>query len=671
MSDAKELIQTYIVLEKAMKDFPPISGSKTDMLRWKEKAEAKLEVILVLAGKLVGSQAVRQTVEEGILKVMTKKDINLWSDRFFDLNKKAPLPDMLKDYITDATKRYGEDAKNNLYLEWKSLTQKGTLLEFSADVSRIGKALSIPEEMQMRAFVDGIRDMKVKEGLLYISKDKIKTMNDYLDRALELEKSLKLLDRQQEREPKTIAALRCYNCGEVGHKKAECRLQRKSKSAGKEEQEDASKMKKKTCTTCEKIGHTAEQCWKDKTCDKCGRKGHIAEVCKNMIGTLTRKYTINTLRRADNDENIPKKLVESRKEREGDSKKYRPRLETMRQEEIVIGEEMKQVDVVPELVNKNLENEAVQEEQEKLMTQTEEKEDSLGNEKFEAYQELEIDMLGKKEEKTHQILEIDMSRTVPEEEAEEKQEILIQEERKVDGSEEQLDTLDCEHLEPKNYLDLVEKENYPMANVITKDKKKAKKKAKKELKEHSIPKPKENAKKKKQDDEIVKPYRGKHIVRELDINKVEEHVMIKKKSTICDKNYDETKLDFVESQEKRHLIFSKKKIEELKVCEKGRKEITFALGDYVYLKRPFKSGGREHLYDGPFRITEKKSEMNYRLETMNGTVHISRLKPYYFENLKREEEEEEVDGEDVVEDDIYDKGELEEEVEDKPEVLVF
>jgi hypothetical protein len=35
-----------------------------------------------------------------------------------------------------------------------------------------------------------------------------------------------------------------------------------------------------TCTTCDKAGHTAADCWSGNTCGKCGNKGHIDSVCR-------------------------------------------------------------------------------------------------------------------------------------------------------------------------------------------------------------------------------------------------------------------------------------------------------------------------------------------------------------------------------------------------------
>ena len=89
--------------------------------------------------------------------------------------------------------------------------------------------------------------------------------------------------------------------------------------------------------------------------------------------------------------------------------------------------------------------------------------------------------------------------------------------------------------------------------------------------------------------------------------------------------------------------------------DKARKDVTFEPGQLVYLKRPFKSGGLERLYDGPFKVVERKSDLNYRLENLDGTklkihdvFHIARLKPYHGE-IEKEEEEEDVESEEEQE----------------------
>src|SRR6185369_8722843 len=97
-------------------------------------------------------------------------------------------------------------------------------------------------------------------------------------------------------EMKHIAAIKCFSCGKIGHKKVDCRSRSKSESTDKKKQEDSSR-KKKTCSTCEKIGHTSEQCWKNKTCDKCGTKGHTAEVCrkKSINAVQNKKAVLNQM----------------------------------------------------------------------------------------------------------------------------------------------------------------------------------------------------------------------------------------------------------------------------------------------------------------------------------------------------------------------------------------
>ena len=62
----------------------------------------------------------------------------------------------------------------------------------------------------------------------------------------------------------------------------------------------------------------------------------------------------------------------------------------------------------------------------------------------------------------------------------------------------------------------------------------------------------------------------------------------------------------------------------------------FEVGSQVLLKRPFKTGALKRLYDGPYMVLEKLSELNYKLGATDGTplafsniVHVHRLKPYY------------------------------------------
>ena len=59
--------------------------------------------------------------------------------------------------------------------------------------------------------------------------------------------------------------LRCYCCGEVGHKKYEC-VHRHSK-----------------CGLCSRVGHTEKTCWrkinKAKKCFCCGKVGHVKKNC--------------------------------------------------------------------------------------------------------------------------------------------------------------------------------------------------------------------------------------------------------------------------------------------------------------------------------------------------------------------------------------------------------
>ena len=62
--------------------------------------------------------------------------------------------------------------------------------------------------------------------------------------------------------------MKCYCCGEVGHKKYEC-VHRRSK-----------------CGLCGKVGHTERTCWrkskKAKKCFCCGKVGHVKINCPHV-----------------------------------------------------------------------------------------------------------------------------------------------------------------------------------------------------------------------------------------------------------------------------------------------------------------------------------------------------------------------------------------------------
>ena len=62
-------------------------------------------------------------------------------------------------------------------------------------------------------------------------------------------------------------AIRCYCCGEEGHKKYQC-PHRKSR-----------------CSKCNKVGHTERTCWKKKKvrkCFCCGEAGHVKKECRHV-----------------------------------------------------------------------------------------------------------------------------------------------------------------------------------------------------------------------------------------------------------------------------------------------------------------------------------------------------------------------------------------------------
>ena len=124
-------------------------GIGTDMVEWQKRAKARLALALSVTGKLP-EVSIREILEDGILKA-TKKDVTFWAKQFFRKNEGKALDVTLELYIKKAVNRYGgEEAKDRLYREWKSLTQKGTLTEFAEEIVRIATALSLPERREGR-----------------------------------------------------------------------------------------------------------------------------------------------------------------------------------------------------------------------------------------------------------------------------------------------------------------------------------------------------------------------------------------------------------------------------------------------------------------------------------------------------------------------------------------
>jgi len=280
--------QAYTAMTSAMQSFPMLSGTDTDMIVWEKKAKARFQLALSLAGKLPES-SVREILEDGVVKA-TKKDVTFWAKQYFRTNEAKAVDALMQDYVSKAVERYGgAEARDRLYRDWKSLTQKGTLTEFAEEVVRLATALQVPEAVQLQTFVDGIRNLSVKKNLMVLDKSKLKTVGEYLDQALRLEEAEKMVTQQEPSQPKIIAAVRCFTCGKRGHKKAECRS-RKSEAA-----EKGQESKKKKCSICEKPGHTSEHCWKNRTCAKCGAKGHVAEVCKKKAINIVQKPGHRTL----------------------------------------------------------------------------------------------------------------------------------------------------------------------------------------------------------------------------------------------------------------------------------------------------------------------------------------------------------------------------------------
>jgi len=111
------------------------------------------------------------------------------------------------------------------------------------------------------------------------------------------------LDRRQRslsvRGESSAAVLYCYNCGEEGHKAVDCRLpplrvnsselrgvRRNDVTAANDEIEDfgfSQEKKPKTvfCFNCGQPGHVKADCKKEKICYTCGEQGHLSRDCPN------------------------------------------------------------------------------------------------------------------------------------------------------------------------------------------------------------------------------------------------------------------------------------------------------------------------------------------------------------------------------------------------------
>ncbi len=99
--------------------------------------------------------------------------------------------------------------------------------------------------------------------------------------------------------------------------------------------------------------------------------------------------------------------------------------------------------------------------------------------------------------------------------------------------------------------------------------------------------------------------------------------------------------DVSDRQERRRIVWEKLRAEILERTERNvdsynsrRRHWPFKIDSLVYLRRPVSGGTLDRLFDGPYRITEVISDVNYRLASLDGSrlsfhdvVHIARLKP--------------------------------------------
>src|SRR3989338_617946 len=139
--------QAFSATTAAMQGFPMLTGNGTDMLEWERRARARVELVLSIGGKLPET-SIREIFEDGILKA-TKKDVTFWAKQFFRNNLQEKWPELAMKYVKTAVERYGvKNTRDQLYHDWKSLRQKGTLTEFAEEIVRLATALSIPVEVQ-------------------------------------------------------------------------------------------------------------------------------------------------------------------------------------------------------------------------------------------------------------------------------------------------------------------------------------------------------------------------------------------------------------------------------------------------------------------------------------------------------------------------------------------
>jgi hypothetical protein len=283
-------------IPKLLGELPKFKGTGPEVEHWLKELERTLELIALLSQEAkMDPRHVAMLVRRSLGKLVSR-DVAIWVETWFEPYEKidqkteqekfkAREERMLaleKDFglavkflLADMKNKYGgPEMKKRILQDWKSMRQSGTLLSFADLVRKTGASLDYGEVEMVDKFINGLESERLRAELL---KEDKRTLVEALERATRLEEifgKTKSSERQE-----VIAALTCYNCGKIGHKKVNCRSPSKSEPAGSTEIEDRQEQKQTSCSTCGKIGHTSEQCWKNKTCAKCGRKGHIEARC--------------------------------------------------------------------------------------------------------------------------------------------------------------------------------------------------------------------------------------------------------------------------------------------------------------------------------------------------------------------------------------------------------
>ena len=270
-------------IPKLLGELPKFKGTGPEVEHWLKELERTLELIALLSQEAkMDPRHVAMLVRRSLGKLVSR-DVAIWVETWFEPYEKidqkteqekfkAREDRMLaleKDFglavkflLADMKNKYGgPEMKKRILQDWKSMRQSGTLLSFADLVRKTGASLDYGEVEMVDKFINGLESERLRAELL---KEDKRTLVEALERATRLEEifgKTKSSERQE------------------GHKKVNCRSPSKSEPAGSTEIEDRQEQKQTSCSTCGKIGHTSEQCWKNKTCAKCGRKGHIEARC--------------------------------------------------------------------------------------------------------------------------------------------------------------------------------------------------------------------------------------------------------------------------------------------------------------------------------------------------------------------------------------------------------